>query len=38
MTETSTGRTLPVYNAVDSTATPAQAAAIQTSLTRRPGS
>ena len=29
MTETSTGRTLPVYNAVDSTATPAQAAAIQ---------
>jgi aminopeptidase N len=37
MTETSTGRTLPVYNAVDSTATPAQAAAIQASLNQAPG-
>ncbi len=34
MHETSTGRTLPVYNAVDSSATPAQKAAIQTSLDR----
>ena len=37
MTETTTGRTLPVYNAVDSTATPAQATAIQTSLNQAPG-
>ncbi len=37
MTETSTGRSLPVYNAVDSSATPAQAAAIQTSLDQAPG-
>ncbi len=37
MTETSTGRTLPVYNAVDSTATAAQALAIQTSLNQAPG-
>ncbi len=32
MTETSTGRTLPVYNAIDSSGTPAQKAAIQASL------
>lgn len=37
MTETSTGRTLPVYNAVDSTATPAQATAIQNTLNQAPG-
>ena len=37
MTETSTGRNLPVYNAVDSTATPAQATAIQNSLNQAPG-
>ena len=37
MTETATGRTLPVYNAVDSSATPAQAAAIQASLDQAPG-
>jgi aminopeptidase N len=36
MTETSTGRTLPVYNAVDSSATAAQAAAIQNSLNQAP--
>ena len=37
MTETSTGRTLPVYNAVDSSATPTQEAAIQASLDQAPG-
>jgi len=37
MTETSTGRSLPVYNAVDSSASLAQAAAIQTSLDQAPG-
>ena len=37
MTETSTGRTLPVYDAVDSSASPAQAAAIQASLDQTPG-
>jgi aminopeptidase N len=37
MTETSTGRSLPVYNAVDSSASPAQAAAIQASLDAAPG-
>jgi len=37
MTETSTGRNLPVYNAVDSTATAAQAAAIQDVLDQAPG-
>ena len=39
MTETSTGRSLPVYNAVDSSASPAQAAAIQNDLSAgaRPG-
>ena len=36
MTETSTGRTLPVYNAIDSSSTPAQKAAIQASLDRAP--
>ncbi len=37
MTETSTGKTLPLYNAVDSTATPAQALQIQNSLDQAPG-
>ena len=37
MTETSTGRSLPVYNAVDSTATPLQAANIQNTLNQAPG-
>jgi aminopeptidase N len=37
MTETSTGRSLPLYNAVDSSATPEQAAAIQASLDQAPG-
>ena len=37
MTETTTGRTLPVYNAVDATATPAQLTAIQTTLQQAPG-
>jgi aminopeptidase N len=36
MSETATGRTLPVYNAVDSGATPDQAAAIQASLDQIP--
>ncbi len=36
MTETSTRRRLPVYNAIDSSATPAQKAAIQASLDRAP--
>ena len=36
MTETSTARTLPVYNAIDSSATPAQKAAIQAALDRAP--
>ena len=36
MVETSTGRTLPVYNSIDSTATPAQLAAINTSLAAAP--
>lgn len=36
MTETLTGRTLPVYNAVDSTATAAQAAAIDAVLAQAP--
>ena len=36
MTETLTGRTLPVYNAIDSSATPAQPAAIQASLGQAP--
>jgi aminopeptidase N len=37
MTETSTGRALPVYNAIDSSATPDQLAAINASLARAPG-
>jgi aminopeptidase N len=37
MTEASTGRTLPVYNAIDSKATAAQLAAINASLARAPG-
>ena len=37
MAETSTGRSLPVYNAVDSSATPAQMTAIQASLDQLPG-
>ncbi len=37
MTETSTGRNLRVYNAIDSSATPSQKAAIQASLDRAPG-
>jgi aminopeptidase N len=37
MTETSTRRKLPVYNAIDSSATPVQKAAIQASLDRAPG-
>lgn len=37
MTETSTGRTLPVYNAIDSSASAAQKAAIQVSLAQAPG-
>jgi aminopeptidase N len=37
MTEDATGRSLPVYNAVDSTATPEQLAAIQASLDQAPG-
>ena len=36
MRETSTRRNLPVYNAIDSSATPAQKAAIQASLDRAP--
>ena len=36
MVETSTGRTLPVYNAVDASATAAQLAAINASLARAP--
>ena len=36
MTETSTGKVLPIYNAVDASATPAQAAAIQISLDAAP--
>ncbi len=36
MVETSTGRTLPIYNAIDSTATPAQLTAINTSLAAAP--
>ena len=37
MTEASTGRSLPVYDAVDSSATPAQKTAIQASLDQLPG-
>jgi hypothetical protein len=37
MTETSTGRTLPVYNAIDSTATAAQKAGINNSLSQAAG-
>lgn len=37
MQETSTGRTLPVYNAIDSSATPTQLAAIRASLDRAEG-
>jgi aminopeptidase N len=37
MVETSTGRTLPVYNAVDATATMPQQAAIDASLAEAPG-
>ncbi|MEZ5184156.1 MAG: M1 family aminopeptidase [Candidatus Nanopelagicales bacterium] len=37
MTETSTGRSLPVYNAVDSSANALQKAAIQKSLEQAPG-
>ena len=36
MTETSTGRRLPVYNAIDSSGTPDQKAAIRASLVRAP--
>ena len=36
MVETSTGRTLPVYNAIDSSATPTQLAAIDASLAEAP--
>jgi aminopeptidase N len=36
MTESSTGRSLPVYNAVDSSATPEQKAAIDTTLAGAP--
>lgn len=36
MVETSTGRTLPVYNAIDSTATPTQLEAINASLAEAP--
>ena len=36
MTESSTGRTLPLYNAIDSSATPAQLAAINASLAGAP--
>ena len=36
MVETSTGRTLPVYNAIDSSASPAQLTAINTSLAQAP--
>ena len=36
MTETSTGRILPVYNAIDASASPAQQAAINASLSRAP--
>ncbi|MCU0298302.1 MAG: M1 family metallopeptidase [Candidatus Nanopelagicales bacterium] len=36
MTETSIGRSFPVYNAVDSSATAAQAAAIQVALAKAP--
>jgi aminopeptidase N len=36
MTETTTGRSLDVYDAIDSTATPDQVAAIQSSLDRAP--
>ena len=37
MTETSTGRTLPVYNAIDSSASAAQKTAINTALAEAPG-
>ncbi len=37
MVETSTGRTLPVYNAIDASATAPQIAAIETSLAQAPG-
>jgi aminopeptidase N len=37
MTENSTGRTLPVYNAIDASATPDQQAAINASLAEAPG-
>jgi aminopeptidase N len=37
MTESSTGRTLPLYNAIDSSATATQLAAINASLARAPG-
>jgi aminopeptidase N len=37
MVEDSTGRTLPIYNAVDSSATPEQLAAINASLAEAPG-
>jgi aminopeptidase N len=37
MTETSTGRTLPLYNAIDSSATPAQLTAINAALAQAPG-
>jgi aminopeptidase N len=37
MTETSTGRTLPIYNAIDTTATQAQLDAINASLAAAPG-
>jgi aminopeptidase N len=37
MMETSTGRQLPIYNAVDASATPAQLAAIDASLAAAPG-
>jgi aminopeptidase N len=36
MTETSTGRTLPLYNAIDSSATPTQLAEINTTLAGAP--
>jgi aminopeptidase N len=37
MVETSTGRTLPLYNAIDSSASPTQLAAINAALARAPG-
>jgi hypothetical protein len=37
MVETLTGRTLPVYNSIDASATPTQLAAINASLDRAPG-